>query len=152
MNPLQRIEDDLAIRDLVARFADSVNRKVATQMYPLFTDDIVLEVVGFGVWSGADAVVTFLDDILSLWEGFVQAVHSGVVTLEGGPLPQQATGRWYLSEFGVREGLDSYASGSYSDHYVKENGVWRFSQRRFDLLYFRQGGTVTTYPVPPELQ
>lgn len=147
MPDLKRIEQEMEIRDLVARFADAVNRKATGEMAALFTADAVLEVPGYGSPTGPAAIVAFLEGLLVLWTGIVQAVHSGLVTVHDGPHPT-AEGRWYLSEFGVREGIDTYVGGAYTDRYVQSGGKFRFARRRFDLLYLRSGSSVTGYPFP----
>ncbi len=151
MSDLKRIQHELEIRDLVARFADVVNRKATNEMYQLFTPDAELVITGVQAYVGVNAIVTFLTDILSLWSGIVQAVHTGLVTVPDHPHPLVAKGRWYLSEFGVKQGIDTYAGGVYSDDYVRTNGCFRFSRRRFDLLYLREGDTATAYPFPSDL-
>jgi hypothetical protein len=145
---LKRIQQEMEIRDLVARFADAVNRKATGDMYDLFTHDAVLEVPGFGSPAGIPAIVAFLDGLLVLWTGLVQAVHSGTITLHGSGAHPTAEGRWFLSELGVREGIDTYVSGAYTDKYVHAGGKFRFARRRFDLLYLRSGTNVTAYPFP----
>ena len=152
MADIKRIKHELEIRDLVARFADAVNRKATADMHQLFTHNGVLEIPGLGVnVVGVPAIIQFLDDILAFWSGIVQAVHSGRVVLQSGPHAGQAKGRWYLSEFGLREGVDTYAAGIYSDSYAKVGGGFRFTKRRFDLLYLRSGTTVTVNPFPADL-
>jgi hypothetical protein len=148
---MKRIKHELEIRDLVARFADVVNRKATAEMNQLLTPDAELVITGFQTVVGAPAIVTFLHDILDLWSGIVQAVHSGRVTLQGDTHPAQANGRWYLSEFGVKEGVDTYVGGVYSDDYVRTSSGFRFARRRFDLLYLRSGSSVTAYPFPGDL-
>lgn len=151
MSDIHHIKNELAIRDLVARFADAVNRKATAEMYQLFTPDAELVIPGVGTYTGVEAIVTFLADILSLWTGIVQAVHSGLVMLPPGPHPHHAKGRWYLSEFGVKQGVDTYVGGVYSDDYVFTGDCVRFSRRRFGLLYIREDGVATAFPFPPDL-
>ena len=146
------IRQKFEIHELVARFADLVNRKAMNEMQHLFTPDAVLDIPGFSVHVvGRDNIITFLTDILALWSGIVQAVHSGTVELVPDTHPQQATGRWYLSEFGVLEGVDTNVGGVYSDEYVRTASGFRFSRRRFDLLYMRSGTSVTAQPFPSDL-
>ncbi|MDI3287303.1 nuclear transport factor 2 family protein [Polyangium sp. 15x6] len=151
MSGKAQIRQKLEIHDLVARFADLVNRKAMNEMHHLFTPDAVLDITGFQHIVGRNNIITFLTDILSLWSGIVQAVHSGTVELLPGTHPKQATGRWYLTEFGVKEGVDTYVGGVYSDDYVRTASGFRFTRRRFDLLYMRAGATVTAQAFPSDL-
>ncbi|HVJ16715.1 MAG TPA: nuclear transport factor 2 family protein, partial [Polyangiaceae bacterium] len=89
--------------------------------------------------------------ILNKWSTILQAVHSGTVELVPNTHPQRATGRWYLSEFGVLEGVDTNVGGVYSDVYVRTASGFRFTRRRFDLLYMRSGTSVTAQPFPSDL-
>jgi hypothetical protein len=152
MSGSAHVKRQFEIHDLVARFADLVNRKAMSEMQHLFTPDAVLDIPGFSVHIvGRDAIITFLGDILSLWSGIVQAVHSGTVELVPNTHPQEAKGRWYLSEFGVKENVDTYVGGVYSDDYVRTASGFRFTRRRFDLLYLRSGTSVTAQPFPSDL-
>jgi hypothetical protein len=151
LSDIKEIKHELEIRELVARFADMVNRKATAEMYQLFTPDAELVITGLDTYTGVATIVGFLSDILDLWSGIVQAVHSGLVMLEGGSHPVQAKGRWYLSELGVKEGVDTYVGGVYSDDYVRTNDGFRFTRRRFDLLYLRSGTSATAYPFPSDL-
>lgn len=151
LSDIKRIKHEMEIRELVATFADVVNRKATVEMHQLFTPNAELVITGLGTYAGVQAIIDFLDDILGLWSGIVQAVHSGLVVLPRCPHPEQANGRWYLSEFGVKEGVDTYAGGVYSDDYVRTNHGFRFARRRFDLLYLRSGSSATAYPFPSDL-
>jgi hypothetical protein len=151
MSNVEFIQDELQIRDLIATFADAVNRKATAEMYELFTPDAELEITGLDTYVGVEAIVTFLSDVLGLWSGIVQAVHSGRVMLPHRAQPTKAAGRWYLSEFGVKEGVDTYVGGVYSDKYVRRANRFVFARRRFDLLYLRSGTVVTAYPFPADL-
>ncbi|TKC97871.1 nuclear transport factor 2 family protein [Polyangium fumosum] len=138
------------IHELVARFADLVNRKAMNEMHHLLTPNAVLDIPGHHV-AGRNNIVTFLADILNKWSTIIQAVHSGTVEFVPNTHPQRATGRWYLSEFGVLEGVDTNVGGVYSDEYVRTASGFRFTRRRFDLLYMRSGTSVTAQPFPSDL-
>jgi len=151
MTPIQHIEDELEIRDLVSRFADILNRNALGELGELFAPDGALEVVGEGTHVGASAIEAFFSDTLAAWSGFMHAVHAGRVQLGTGPRPLEAKGRWYLSEFGLREGVDTCASGAFTDQYRKGPDGWRFARRRYDRYYFRAGNRVSVHPLSPEL-
>jgi hypothetical protein len=143
-----RVGDELALRNLVARYADAVTRMDSEALRELFTPDGEWIVTGHGEPRGHDEVVAFLDGLLANWNGIVHALLSGTVTLDTTD-PFRATGRWYISEFGqMRSGDEVLFAGVYHDEYTRDAGEWRFARRRYNSLFRRVGGTVATTPFP----
>ena len=145
---LASIADELAIRDLIADFADGVTRVDVEAIVALFAPDGVWEVTGWGNHQGHDALKGFLEELFSHWEGIFQAVHTGRVWLEGA----EATGQWYITEFGQRDGEELRVGGVYRDRYARQGDRWVFAKRHFDMLFRRIGGCreVETWPFPEE--
>jgi ketosteroid isomerase-like protein len=143
-----RVGDELALRNLVARYADAVTRMEADALRELFTPDGHWIVTGHGEPRGHDEIVAFLEGLLANWNGIVHALLSGTVTLDTTD-PFRATGRWYISEFGqMKSGDEVFFAGVYHDEYQRDAGVWRFARRRYDSLFRRAGGSVATSPFP----
>jgi ketosteroid isomerase-like protein len=139
------VADQLAIRDLLADFADAVNRMSPDDLRNVFVPDGEWIVTGWGEHCGHDDIVDFLAGLLQRWEMIFHAVHSGRVNLEG----DRATGRWYISEFGrLEDGTEVRFAGVYHDEYVRVAGGWRFARRRYDGMFARIGDQVTTTPFP----
>jgi uncharacterized protein (TIGR02246 family) len=141
---LNSIADRLAISDLVADFADAVNRLDAAAVTALFAPDGVWEVVNWGTHQGRDDIRAFADELFSHWAGLMHCAHTSRVWIDG----DRATGRWHVTEFGLRDGEELRVGGVYRDEYVRLDG-WAFARRRFDILFRRIGGSapVETYPL-----
>jgi uncharacterized protein (TIGR02246 family) len=143
---LAAIADELDVRDLIADFADGVTRLDVHAVASLFAPDGVWEVNGWGHHRGQAAVESFVEELFSHWQGLFQAVHSGRVTING----DAATGQWYITEFGQRDGEELRVGGMYRDEYTRIDGRWMFAKRHFDILFRRIGGCreVETWPYP----
>jgi uncharacterized protein (TIGR02246 family) len=124
------VNDELAIRDLVARYADAVNRRDEAAWRATWAPD--------GCWQLRGQPVEGQDNVVALWSSLmgslpfvVQLVHSGTVTVEN----DSAAGTWYLSEFMQTADGPRSSIGVYRDTYARVAGEWRFLVRRYDLLY-----------------
>jgi ketosteroid isomerase-like protein len=143
-----RVGDELAVRSLVARYADAVTRMEADALRELFAPDGEWIVTGHGEPRGHDDIVAFLDGLLANWNGIVHALLSGTINFDATD-PFRATGRWYIAEFGqMKSGDEVFFAGVYHDEYQRDAGAWRFARRRYDSLFRRAGGTVATTPFP----
>lgn len=143
-----RLDDEARIRDLVAHYADAVTRQEAGEVSLLFAPTGVWTVTGYGTHEGRAAVREFLAGLLVHWDTIVHALLSGRVALDPGD-PDRARGRWYISEFGVRtDGTEVFFAGVYHDEYVQRDGTWYFDRRRYDSMFRRVGGEVSTSPFP----
>lgn len=144
------VAEELALRNLVARYADAVTRMDSNAVADLFTADGEWIVSGHGEPRGHDEIVAFLDGLLANWDGIVHALLSGVIHLDPAS-HDRASGRWYISEFGRLQGGDEvFFAGVYHDTYVKDDGIWRFARREYHSLFRRAGGTVATSPFPTD--
>ena len=125
------VEDELAIRDLVARYADAVNRNNAQDWGSTWAED--------GFWSLMGMETQGRDNIVQFWlgamAGFKFAVHmnaSGTLAING----EQATGRWYLTEYTCDNDENTNTIlGVYDDSYVKRDGDWLFARRVYQIMY-----------------
>jgi hypothetical protein len=143
-----RVADELALRNLVARYADAVTRMDSGALRELFTPEAAWIVTGHGEPRGHDEIVAFLDGLLANWNGIVHALLSGTVTFDATD-PFRATGRWYISEFGqMTSGDEVFFAGVYDDEYTRDAGVWRFARRCYHSLFRRTGAAVATSPFP----
>ena len=126
-----RTEDELAIRSLVARYADAVNRGDAHAWGENWAEDGVWEIFGNPI-QGRDAVVAAWSGAMAGFEFVVHLVHSGLVEVGDG----SATGRWVLSELGrTTSGERMLLAALYHDAYRREPAGWRFASRRLEVLY-----------------
>ena len=85
-NPL---EDELAIRHLVAAYADAVNRRDGPLLASTWAEGSVWDLMGNEI-AGKDAVVAMWTKAMSGFDFVVQLVYQGTIEINGA----SATGRW----------------------------------------------------------
>jgi hypothetical protein len=128
---MEAIADELAIRNLVARYADAVSRRDHERWASTWATK--------GEWSLLGQVAQGREDVVALFrrlvDGFAfvaQHLGSGEIDLADGA----ATGRWQIVEYAkLANGTALLTLGLYDDEYVREDGEWRFRSRRFRPLY-----------------
>lgn len=148
--PRDPVADELALRDLVNRYADAVSRRDSEAVAECFVTDGVWTVGGYGEPRGRAEIVAFLDGLLGSWDVIVHALLSGRIHLDPTD-PERATGRWYIMEFGRRrDGTEVQFAGVYHDTYEREGGLWRFRSRRYDSMFRRVGHSLETSPFPAD--
>lgn len=146
-NPL---EDELEIRQLVALYADAVNRVDKDQWAQTWAEDSAWSLPGLGAVAGKENIVNLWQQAMGGLEFVVQLVFQGTVFIDG----DTATGRWYLCEHLRPAGSTGgrYNVGTYADEYTKVDGSWRFSKRDYHILYNDEGKgdmSGTVIPLPP---
>ena len=117
--------DRLAIRTLIDRYTDALNRQDWGVMPELFANNAVWQASGpFELrFEGRDAVVAALKMMVTRLEFLLQHNSAVVIELRG----DRASARVSLSELGrdlAGNGLNNF--GMYVDHLVKSEGEWRF--------------------------
>jgi hypothetical protein len=124
----------VALRDLVDRYADAVDRREAHGLVDLFAPDGILLVQADGgpvesEWAGAE--VTLSLDALAGFHRTFHHVGGAVFEVTG---EERATGRVHcLAHHYERTGngpIDLVMMIRYHDTYARHGGVWRFSERR----------------------
>ncbi len=143
------VADELAIRQLVASYADAVNRVDEDQWAQTWANNCTWVLAGLGDVDGKVNVVGMWQQAMKGFAFVVQLVDQGTVFIDG----DNAKGRWYLSEHlrpvGSSDGL--YNIGTYADEYQKVEGEWLFTRRDYHILYNDEGkgdmsGIVTRLP------
>jgi hypothetical protein len=124
------IEDELAIRDLAARYIDGVNRRDATVWGATWSEQGAWELLGHRV-EGRTAIVQFWEAAMANFSFAFMHLGSGTIEIDG----RSASGRWYLTEHLVgTDGVAQQVFGMYEDRYVREGGEWLFAERRYKIL------------------
>ncbi len=127
-----RVADELAIRNLVARYAEAVSSRNREQWAATWTADGEWNVMG-QTSKGRDDTVALWQKLTSSLEFIVQLASSGHVEIDG----DRASGRWQITEYGKFAGGGTiFTIGFYQDECVREDGEWRFKTRSFHPLYF----------------
>ncbi len=126
------VADELEIRQLVAAYADGVNRRDKELWASTWAEDGVWNLMGNPI-EGKDAVVATWVGAMDSFEFVIQLVYNGTVEIDG----DTARGRWYLGEHlrpvGDEKGF--FNVGSYGDEYTKVDGRWVFTRRDYHVLY-----------------
>ncbi len=136
---LRAVEDELAIRALVARFSDCCNERDFVGFAALWAADGVWE-IGHPLPAraeGVPSIVELLRRLLVPQIMFMQMTHSGIVKLNG----DTANARFVEHERGRGQGQGKgnfYENlAVYDDELVRQaDGQWRFARRsyRYRLL------------------
>ncbi len=125
------IEDELAIRALVDRYCDAVNRRATADWRATWQPDASWELFGRPM-EGLDALTKTFEGALGMLRFVVQTAANGVIAFDG----DRATGRWMMSEWSESEQLGRLLlMFIYHDEYTRSGGGWRFQSRRMQLLY-----------------
>jgi hypothetical protein len=123
--------DELAIRDLVARYIDAVNRYHSDDWAATWSESATWNLMGMEV-SGRDAIVELWTTAMAGFEFAIMMLNSGTVSVDG----ESASGRWYLTEhLKPVEGDTNITLGVYDDEYRREDGAWLFSRRSYQIIY-----------------
>ena len=144
------LEDEAAIRHLVARFADGS----VTANYEEFltvcapNGKWTIHEPLFSTAEGPEAITEMMRQLRTGKAFFAQFVHSGVITLAGG----KATARWVMREAAEVPG-DSYYNNyaMYIDTLEKIDGKWLFVTRDYHYMWLDTGafpGDVYSLPAP----
>lgn len=128
MNP---IEDELALRNLMGRYCDAVNRVDADAWIGTWAEDAIWNLLGNPV-SGKDNILALWKQMMGSFEFALMLPSSCLFEVSG----DTATGHWYLHEYTRDpEGNASTVLSRYKDTYVKENGEWLFKSRDYGFIY-----------------
>jgi hypothetical protein len=130
-NEQNRLADELAIRNLEARYCDAVIRRDADAWESTWAEDSVWEFMGQNI-EGRDNILTFWKQAM---DGFPMIIHqyfSGGLEING----DQASCRWYILEtvLDIKRKSKQFF-GVYNDDCVRIENDWFFMKRRFDLIY-----------------
>jgi hypothetical protein len=135
---IQHIEDDSAIRELVARFADTTTRTD----HDAFSNLWVSQSNNKPIWTlskpfamsatGIHEIMDMIRKLRDTRDFFVQLVHTGVLDIKG----DRATGRWIMHEVAKGPGEVYYNNYSqYEDAMEKHGGKWYFARRDYKYMF-----------------
>jgi len=128
---VRRLADELAIRALVARYADSVTSRDGDAWVETWAEDGSWT-IGGNTSTGHAALRATWNTLMALFERVIQLPQHARLDLAG----DRGTGHWGVLEIGrTTDGAASFTLGSYSDVYRRTKQGWRFSERRFHFHY-----------------
>jgi ketosteroid isomerase-like protein len=125
-------EDELAIRDLVARYADAVCRRDPDAWISNWAEDCEWDLGGGRVTRGRQSALDLWLSATERYPWVAQVVTTGIIEGSG----DTATGRWYLLEFNhLPDGEGVLHLGHYTDAYVRTAEGWKFAKRALHMIY-----------------
>ena len=137
----QDLIEQFAIEQLLYKYGFDVDNRDAAAYADCFTPDAVVSGPGFEMRN--DVAGPTIDMLSSMYEATLHCVHNHTHTIQG----DRATGVTYCvashiqNQDGQRSKMDMYIR--YHDELVKQDGRWRFSKRRLEVV------CTTTVPVNP---
>ena len=131
---LQRLLDENAILNLIARFDDAVILSDFDEFRSLWTDNAVWD-IGDPLplhAEGVDVIVDAVRKRLDAVTFFFRATWRAVITING----DQASSRAATIENGrLRDGKMYDNLGVYRDKLERQNKQWKFGARRYDYIW-----------------
>lgn len=141
----ERITDELAIRELVDRYADAVVRRDADAWGATWALDGEWHILG-DIVRGREALVEKWRELVSQLPFVHQIASGGLIEFDG----KTASGRFYINEYAkTGTGAGLLLLGVYLDDYVCKDGDWLFLRRRIHPLYMGppdMSGSVNPFP------
>jgi ketosteroid isomerase-like protein len=128
---LRRVEDTLAIRDLVARYAFAIDDRDFDALHELYARDAVFE-GSVETAVGRDAVVDYLRRQMQRYGPTMHSPH--IQTIDWGEAGT-ASGVVSVHAEQALDGTLVIVAFRYYDRYRFEDGRWRFVERRLKFLY-----------------
>jgi uncharacterized protein (TIGR02246 family) len=126
------VDDELAIRNLLARYGDAASRRDADAWIATWAPDCTWDLGGGRVTHGHEETLALWRTSIAKYPWVVQVPASGFVENVDG----EVRGTWYVLELNhVQDGSGVMHLGHYRDTYVEVDGAWRFATRRFHLVY-----------------
>ncbi|QEH76867.1 nuclear transport factor 2 family protein [Sphingomonas sp. C8-2] len=147
---MQNAQDELAVRSLVAAYADAVNRRDAEGMAAVFAPDGIIEKPGHGdPVQGVEKILKRYRRLQRERDFLCQMIHSGIVEIDG----DRATARWWFSELKKPVGGDGwlYMIGVYQDEVRRTGEGWRFARRSQTTIMEQPlsgGAAMATHALP----
>jgi hypothetical protein len=145
------LADEVAIRDVLHRYAFGVDARDFAMQRACFTEDVEAEYGGHRLPRGVDGILTlnrgaagFVSTmhhagttvILSLTADSAETEHYSIACL----LAREDDGGHVLTMRGVR----------YSDAFRREDGEWRICRRRHNVLWATTAGAIASPPLPAQ--
>lgn len=128
------VEDQLAIRELIERYADACCTRDEAAITSLWAEDARWGVEGMPDLDGVGR-----DAIIAGWKRGMGQLSFAFVSYRPGRIDidgDRATGRTYSYEIiTASNGTGRTAVGFYRDSFVKIDGVWLFSERLWSMLH-----------------
>ncbi|NBR91718.1 MAG: nuclear transport factor 2 family protein [Rhodobacteraceae bacterium] len=141
--------DDVAIRGLIAAYADAVNTRNAERMAAVLAPDGIIEKPGHGEpVQGREKILKRYTRLQRERSFLCQMIHSSVVQVEG----DRACARSWFSEIKQVTETGQWLAiiGVYQDELVRRPEGWRFARRMQTTILERQidEAGIASQPLP----
>ncbi|MGW6962385.1 nuclear transport factor 2 family protein [Streptomyces chartreusis] len=142
-------DDIQEIKDLILHFADACSAFDSARFARSWAEQGTWTITGpnpFTVTANPDEFEQLHAKMLSGWDGFIQLIHSSLVTVSG----DTATARSYVTEIGQPHGEPGgYTNhGLYLDQLIRTPQGWRFAVREYHYRYL-DTSPLTGQLIPP---
>ncbi|PHK95215.1 DUF4440 domain-containing protein [Pseudoroseomonas rhizosphaerae] len=141
---LRRVEDELEIGQLRARYCHLLDGREWEAFVDLFTADRHFS--GLREVRGREALLRFFrDEVPLLAEDFWHFCTNGTVEIEG----DTARGRISMEYLSTTRGVPHISAGHYDDELQRVDGRWRFRSRRITFYFLaplREGWAGRPFP------
>lgn len=123
---------EYSIRQLQARYADSVWRQDWDTFGDCFTEDCEWKIGGVTL-NGRSYIVEYMQELFATkFRKLFITLRTPLLDVQNG----RASGRTYMSAQNVMADGSAFAPfGVYYEHFIDEGDSWRFSWRLFQTLY-----------------
>ena len=139
-NPHAR-EDELALHNLSATYADAVNRMDSDSWINCWAKDASWRLMG-NTANGRDNILALWQQMMAGLEHVLMLPSSGAVNING----NTATGHWYLQEVTRdKTGKAATVISRYADSYRKIDDHWYFQTREHQLMYIAETSATTQF-------
>lgn len=124
------VEDRLAIRELVETYNDAVFRRDAEAWGGTWADDAIWDFMGHSL-SGKETIVGTWIQAMKTFDYVAFNALPGAINVNG----NEATARVYVQEvLKTKDAPLNRVEGLYEDTLRKEDDVWRFTRRTYQIL------------------
>ena len=145
---IRALEDEQAIRNVVATFADAVTRADYAEIPNLFDPSCTFKInhPANASCKGIGETMALLNKLRTGKDFFAQFIHSGVIHVDG----DVAEARFIVHEMGMKKPTNFYNTYvTASDKFKRLDGKWIFTERSFDYMWLDTsefGGTAFQLP------
>lgn len=146
---MNKLQDELAIRQLAAAYADACNRMSPTDMASVYAEDGELVALQFSEKpiKSREKLVRAFTKLISERDFIFYVVFSGIVNIDG----DKATARWWVSEMRQVKGDDKivYMLACFQDEVIRQAEGWRFARRVVKPMFVQDILAKNLHLTPP---
>ncbi|MDH4549906.1 MULTISPECIES: nuclear transport factor 2 family protein [Pseudomonas] len=129
---IQRLESKAALQDLIARYFVASDDDDFATLATLFSETATFHAHGQSPLLGPERIVGFIREART---HMGLTIHTPNWTLFEFQNEDHATGKVGAHLELAMGGRSLFGAARYLDTYVRENGIWRFSSRRFQVIH-----------------